>query len=120
MLINRVSPSHLRFPLLSYNGKEFIAKAVVALFMENNPNIFTPRDQGSVENANKLVQRVLKGISIDRKRKDETVNRTNLLGQVMSVVNSQTGIRSYSASSYPGRVWSALLSNSPMFCGRLA
>ena len=75
--------------------------------MENNPQIFivtgrprTPRDQGSVENANKLVQRVLKGISLDRKRKGDTVNWTNLLGQIMSVVNSQTGIRSYSASSY--------------------
>jgi hypothetical protein len=95
------------FSHLSDNGKEFIAKAVVALLMENNPHIFiltgrprTPRDQGSVENANKLVQRVLKGISIDQKRKGETVNWTTLLGQIMSVVNSQTGVRKYSASSY--------------------
>jgi hypothetical protein len=45
------------------NGKEFMAQLVVDLMKQNNPNCFivtgrprTPRDQGSVESANKLVQ----------------------------------------------------------------
>ena len=55
------------------NGKEFIAKVVVEMMMEHNRNCFivtgrprTPRDQGSVESANKLVQRILKSISSER------------------------------------------------------
>ena len=54
------------------NGKEFIATVVVDLLKANNPNCFvvtgrprTPRDQGSVKNANKLVQHVLKSISAE-------------------------------------------------------
>ncbi len=53
------------------NGKEFIAKFVVDMMKHNNPNWFivtgrprTPRNQGSVESANKLVQRVMKSISL--------------------------------------------------------
>jgi hypothetical protein len=75
--------------------------------MQYNPNIFivtgrprTPRDQGSVESANKCVQRVLKSISAERHMKGLDVNWTNLLGQVMAVCNSQTGTRSFSRSSY--------------------
>jgi hypothetical protein len=52
------------------NGKEFIAQLVADLMKQNNPNCFivtrcprTPRDQGSVESANKLVQLVMKSIS---------------------------------------------------------
>jgi hypothetical protein len=52
------------------NGKEFITTIVVDLIMESNPNCFivtghprTPRDLGSVESANKIVQQVLKSIS---------------------------------------------------------
>ena len=80
---------------------------MVHLLMQHNPNIFivtgrprTPRDQGSVESANKLVQRVLKSISAERRMKGLDVNWTNLLGQVMAVCNSQTGTRSFSRSSY--------------------
>jgi hypothetical protein len=89
------------------NGKEFIATVVVELLKANNPNCFlvtgrprTPRDQGSVENANKLVQRVLKSISTDRCLKGLEVNWTNLLGEIMAVCNSQTGMKSNSTSSY--------------------
>ena len=80
---------------------------MVQLLKANNPNCFlvtgrprTPRDQGSVENANKLVQRVLKSISSERRLKGLEVNWTNLLGQIMSICNSQTGMRSLSTSSY--------------------
>ena len=89
------------------NGKEFIATVVVDLLKANNPNCFvvtgrprTPRDQGSVENANKLVQRVLKSISAERRLKGLEVNWTNLLGQIMAVCNSQTGMKSLNTSSY--------------------
>ena len=80
---------------------------MVELLKANNPNCFlvtgrprTPRDQGSVENANKLVQRVLKSISTDRCLKGLEVNWTNLLGEIMAVCNSQTGMKSLSTSSY--------------------
>ena len=80
---------------------------MVELLKANNPNCFlvtgrprTPRDQGSVENANKLVQRVLKSISAERRLKGLEVNWTNLLGQIMAVCNSQTGTRSLNTSSY--------------------
>jgi hypothetical protein len=56
----------------SDNGKEFIATVVVDLLKASNPNCFivtgrprTPRDQGSVESANKDVQQVLKCISLE-------------------------------------------------------
>ena len=77
--------------------------------MSSNPNCFivtgrprTPRDQGSVESANKLVQSVLKSISLEmRLRLPQTkVNWTALLGQVMAVCNSHSGIRKNSMSSY--------------------
>jgi hypothetical protein len=93
--------------LCTDNGKEFVATVVVQMLKAHNPNCFvitgrprTPRDQGSVENANKLIQRVLKSISAERRLKGLEVNWTNLLGQVMSICNSQCGIRSLSTSSY--------------------
>ncbi len=80
---------------------------MVDLLKANNPNCFlvtgrpcTPRDQGSVENANKLVQHVLKSISAERCLKGLEVNWTNLLGQIMAVCNSQTGMKSLNTSSY--------------------
>jgi hypothetical protein len=92
---------------LSDNGKEFIATVVVDLIKESNPNCYlvtgrprTPRDQGSVENANKMVQQVLKSISSENRLRSKEVNWTKLLGQVMSVCNSHSGIRKNSVSSY--------------------
>ncbi len=79
---------------------------MVELLKANNPNCFlvtghprTPRDQGLVESANKLVQGVLKSISAERRLKGLKVNWTNLLGQIMAVCNSQTGMKSLSTSS---------------------
>jgi IS30 family transposase len=52
------------------NGKEFIATLVVDMMMRHNPDCFlvtgrprTPRNQGSVENANKVVKQVLMSLS---------------------------------------------------------
>jgi hypothetical protein len=66
---------------------------VVDLIKESNPNCYlvtgrprTPRDQGSVENANKMVQQVLKSISPENRLRSKEVNWTKLLQQVMSVV----------------------------------
>ena len=89
------------------NGKEFIATLVVDMMMRHNPNCFivtgrprTPRDQGSVENANKLVTQVLMSISRQRRSEGIPTNWTKILGQVMSVCNSHSGIRKFSTSSY--------------------
>ena len=89
------------------NGKDFIATLVVEMMMRHNPNCFivtgrprTPRDQGSVENANKLVKQVLMSISRQRRIEGIETNWTKILGQVMSVCNSHSGIRKFSTSSY--------------------
>jgi hypothetical protein len=88
-------------------ARSSLQKIVVKMLMEYNPHCFvitgqprTPRDQGSVENANKIVQRVLKSISAERHLKGLKVNWTNLLGQVMSVCDSQSTMRRNSVSSY--------------------
>jgi hypothetical protein len=81
----------------------------VDFLRSSNPNCFivtgrprTPCDQGSVESANKLVQSVLKSISSEiRLRLPQIkVNWTALLGQVMAVCNSHSGMRKNSVSSY--------------------
>jgi hypothetical protein len=75
--------------------------------MSSNPNCVvvtgrprTPRDQGSVESANKSVQRVLKSISSENRLQNSEVNWTKLLGQVMSVCNSHSNNRRHSVLSY--------------------
>ncbi len=80
------------------NGKEFIVTIVVDLIKESNPNCFivmghprTPQDQGSVESANKIVQQVLKSISLENCLQSIKVNWTKLLGQVMAACNSHSG-----------------------------
>ncbi len=60
----------------------------------------TPRDQRSVENANKLVKQVLMSLSRERRMQGIETNWTKILGQVMLVCNSHSGIRRYSTSSY--------------------
>ena len=93
--------------LHSDNGKEFIASLVVDMIKRNNPDCFivtgrprTPRDQGSVEIANKLVKRVLMRVSSQRRLQGIDTNWTRILGHVMSVCNSHSGTRKYSTSSY--------------------
>jgi hypothetical protein len=91
----------------SDNGKGFIATVVVDLLKESNPNCNivtgctrTPCDQGSVESANKVVQQVLKCISSENRLRSKEVNWTKLLGQVMAVCNSHSGIWKNNVSSY--------------------
>jgi hypothetical protein len=74
---------------------------------QNNSNCFivtgcqrTPRDQGSVESANKLVQRVMMSISSESRLAGLEVNWTRLLGQVMAICNSHSGQKKYSVSKY--------------------
>ncbi len=71
----------------SDNGKEFMATIVVDHLKEINPNCFivtghprTPHDQGSVESANKIVQQVLKSISLENCLRSIEVNWTKRLG----------------------------------------
>ncbi len=91
----------------SDNGKEFIRTIVVDLLQESNPNCFivtghprTPHDQGSVKSANKIVEQVLKSISLENCLWSIEVNWTKLLGQVMAVCNSHSGQQKHSMSSY--------------------
>ncbi len=93
--------------LYADNGKEFIATIVVDLLKESNPNCFivtghprTPRDQGSIESTIKIVQQVLKSISLENCLQSIEVNWTTLLGQVMAVCNSHSGRQKHSVSSY--------------------
>jgi hypothetical protein len=93
--------------LLADNEKEFITTIVVDLIKESNPNCIivtgrprTPRDQGSVESAKKIVQQVLESISLENCLRSIKVNWTKLLGQVMAVCNSHSGRQKHSVSSY--------------------
>ena len=61
---------------------------VVDLLKESTPSCYlvkghprTPRDQGSVESANKLVQQVLKSILSENCLQSKEVNWTKLLGR---------------------------------------
>ena len=50
-----------------------------------------PRDQGSVENANKFVKMIIGSILVERRLAGENPNWTEILGSVMSKINSQHG-----------------------------
>ena len=91
----------------SDNGKEFTAKIIVAFLRQLNPNILSvtgrprrPRDQGSVENVNKLVKRVLGSVLAERRLAGESPNWTEVLGSVAAVVNSQSGRGKDDVSAY--------------------
>jgi hypothetical protein len=89
------------------NGKEFTAKCVLELLHHLNPNIISvtgrprrPRDQGSVENVNKLVRRVLGSVLAERRIAGENPNWTEVLGSVAAVINSQKGQGKNDVSAY--------------------
>jgi hypothetical protein len=89
------------------NGKEFTAVYVLELLRHLNPNIMTvtgrprrPRDQGSVENVNKLVKRVLGTVLAERRLAGQNPNWTEVLGSVASVINSQCGRGKNDVSAY--------------------
>ena len=68
------------------NGKEFIAAAVLQFLWSLNPGILSvtgrsrhPRDQGSVENMNKMVKRVLGSVLAERRLSGKNPNWTEVL-----------------------------------------
>ena len=80
---------------------------VRSLLLRNNPNCFivtgrprTPRDQGSVESANKTVSAIRKNIACERRRAGLDDNWTQYLGQIMACCNSHAGRARQSVSNY--------------------
>ena len=51
-----------------------------------------PRDQGSIENVNALVKRVLGSVLAERRLAGENPKWTEVLGSVATVINSQFGL----------------------------
>ena len=89
------------------NGKEFTAKVVIAMLRELNPNILTvtgrprtPRDQGCVENMNKLVKKILFSMLSDSMREGKDTNWTYLLPRITAVVNSNKSRGKNSVTAY--------------------
>ncbi len=89
------------------NGKEFTAKLILQFLCAVNPNILTvtgcprhPCDQGSVENMNKFVKRVLGMVLAERRLAGENPNWTEVLGSVAATINSQHGHGKNDVSSY--------------------
>ncbi len=89
------------------NGKEYIAKTVVNLLKDNNPPCFvvigrlrTPRDQGSVESMNKMVQQIIKSISSKHHQAGLEDNLTNFFDQISGCCNSHSSKKKHSVSNY--------------------
>ena len=85
------------FPLTFHtdNGGEFTAKKIVDMLKHWNQecNIVTgrprtPRDQGSVENINKFVKRILSNIGEQDRANGIKPNWANNLGRTMAAINS--------------------------------
>ncbi len=88
------------YPKIFYtdNGKEFTAKLILQFLCAMNPNILTvtghprhPYDQGSIENMNKFVKRVLGMVLAERQLARENPNWTEVLGSVAATINLQHG-----------------------------
>ena len=77
------------------NGREFSAKKVLDMVREWNPNcttvtgrVRTPRDQGSVENANKMIKRIISSLTAAKRQEGESENWVLQLGRAMASINS--------------------------------
>jgi hypothetical protein len=97
------------YPKIFYtdNGKEFTAKFILQFLCAMNPNILTvtgrprrPHDQGSVENMNNFVKRVLGMVLAERRLAGENPNWTEVLGSVATMINLQHGCRKNDVSLY--------------------
>ena len=102
------------FGLLGYpkifhtdNGKEFTASLILEFLRQLNPNILAvtgrprrPRDQGSVENVDALVKRVLGSVLTERRLAGQNPNWTEVLWSVAAVLNSQSGRGRNDVSAY--------------------
>jgi transposase InsO family protein len=89
------------------NSKEFTAKSILQFLCTTNPNILTvtghPRrlcDQGSIENMNKFVERVLGMVLAERRLAGENPNWTEVLGSVAATINLQHGHGKNNVSLY--------------------
>jgi hypothetical protein len=89
------------------NSKEFTAKLILQFLCAMNPNVLTvtgsprrPRDQGSIENMNKFVKRVLGMMLAERQLAGENPNWTKVLGSVAATINLQHGHGKNNVSSY--------------------
>ena len=89
------------------NGKEFTARRILHFLRSMSPNIITvtgrprqPSDQGSVESMNRLVKRLIGSELAERRVAGENPNWTEILGAVMSSINSQHGRMTNSVSAY--------------------
>jgi hypothetical protein len=89
------------------NAKEFTAKLILQFLCAMNPNILRvtghprhPRDQGSIENMNKFVKRVLGMVLAERQLAGWNPNWTEVLGSVSATINSQHGRGKNNVSLY--------------------
>ncbi len=97
------------------NGKEFTTKVVLEFLQDLNPNILMvtgrPRgqsDQVSVENMNKFVKRTLGTVLAEYRLVGKHPNRTEVLGSIMSAINTQHGQGKNDVSAYEamyGQKW---------------
>jgi transposase InsO family protein len=105
------------------NGKEFTAKLNLRFLRDLNPNILAvtgrprrPRDQGSVENANAMVKRVLGAVLAERRLAGDKPNWTEVFGSIAAVVNSQCGRGKYHVPAFEavfGQVY-----DHPFYCSK--
>ncbi len=100
---------HIGYPFIFHtdNGKEFVGKEILECLRQISPSILTvhgrphvPRDQGSVENMNKTVKRVMQAELAERRLKGDNCNWTEILGSIASSVNSQCGRGKNEVPSY--------------------
>ena len=80
------------------NGKEFTAKCVLQFLRNLNPKIVSvtgrprcPRDQGSIENVNKMGKRILGTVLAEKRLAGQNPNWTEVLGSVAAAINLQCG-----------------------------
>ena len=90
-----------------FNGKKIMVKVVIDMIKKINPSILTvtghprtPRDQGSIERANKTVKRILSDVCAERRKEGLDDNWTNLLGRLTSNLNSFHGRQTNSVLAY--------------------
>ncbi|MGL5934593.1 MAG: integrase catalytic domain-containing protein, partial [Cetobacterium sp.] len=89
------------------NGKEFTAREILELVHSLSPNLTTvtgrprtPRDQGSVEAANKTIKRVLWSVEREQREAQTTVNWCLAMGRVNSSLNSTFGHEKQDVAPY--------------------
>jgi hypothetical protein len=89
------------------NGKEFTAKVVLEFLRDLNPNILAvtgrprcPSDQGSVENMNKFVKRILGTVLSKYRLVGKDRNMTEVLGSIAPAINLQHGRGKHDVSAY--------------------